>query len=301
MTVLLVSCGALALVLPGLRPTVSLRGHPRWFARLDASAMLLGLAALVGGLLLSVAVGALHVASGASRLRYEGHLAPGGITASVVSGVLLIVLVARVSLVARRTRRARIAAQPDRWLGRWEHQPDHDLVVLPTPEPVAYSVGGRPPQIVISEGLRDRFDSELVGFVIEHERAHLRRRHRRYLLLAVAVEALFGSVPLVVRSTLALRLALERAADEEATGADVGHRGRVGTGLARLCAEPLPAWCAVEALRYRAQRLLVSPAPRAARIELTAAAGLMALATVTIVVAAHATSDVPSLLATLRR
>jgi Zn-dependent protease with chaperone function len=301
MTVLLVLCGALALVLPGLRPTVSLRGHPRWFARLDASAMLLGLAASVGGLLVSVAVGAIHVASGSSPLRYEGHLAPGGFTTSVVSGVLLIVLIVRMSIVARRTRRARIEAQPAGWLGRREHRHDHDLVVLPTPVPVAYSVEGRPPQIVISEGLRDRFDHELVGFVIDHERAHLRRRHRRYLLLAVTVEALFGMIPLVARSTLALRLAVERAADEEATGADVGRRDRVGTGLERLCADPLPTWCAVEALRYRAQRLRASPVPRAARIEFTAAAGLMALAAAVIAVAAHATGDVPSLLATLRR
>lgn len=133
------------------------------------------------------------------------------------------------------------------------------------------------------------------------ERTHVRRRHRRYLLLAVAVEAPFGTIPLVVRSTLALRLAVERAANEEATCADVIWRHRVGTGLERLCAEPVPVWCAVEALRHRAKRLRASPAPRAAGIELTDAAGLMALAAVTIAVAAHATGDVPSLLATLRR
>jgi hypothetical protein len=300
-TLLLVGCGAIALVLPGIRPARALKGHPVWFLRMDAAALALGLTSLVLGLGLAFAVGGLHLAAGSSLLWYEGHLAPGGMTASVLAAVLLLLMAGRLVVLAHRVRAGVRRARPDGWFGHHQQLDDHDLVVLPTAEPVAYGVDGCPPQIVVSQGLRDRLDDDLFGFVIDHERAHLRRHHRRYLLVAIVAEALLGRLTPVARSALALRLAVERAADEDAAGADRHRRHRVGTGLERLSADGVVAGCVPDALRYRAHRLLVAPAPRRANFELAAAAGLAALGVLTFAVVLHATGDVPSLLATLRR
>jgi Zn-dependent protease with chaperone function len=300
-TLLLVACGVVALVLPGVRPGRTLRGDPHWFARLDAAALVLGLTSLLLGLSVSVGVGAAHLAAGSTLWRYDGHLAPGGIVASALSAALLAFISWRLVTLARRGRQGRRLAHADGWLAQHEDLDDHELVVLATPLPLAYSVDGSPPQIVISEGLRDRLDDDMVGFVIDHERAHLRRRHRRYLLIAMATEALFAALPPIAGSALALRLVVERAADEEAAGPDRPQRDRAGLGLERLSTVGLAAGCAPEALRYRAQRLLAAPAPRLAKFELTAGAGLAALTALTFAVVAHATGDIPSLLATLRR
>lgn len=301
MSLLFIACGLVALVLPGVRVGAALRGHPHWFARLDAVALLLGLVAILLGLGLSVGVGAVHLAAGTSLWRYEGHLAPGGIVASAASTLLVGYVVWRLVAVGRHARQALVVARADGWLGHHERRDGHEVVVVPTDTFVAYAVDGSPPQIVISEGLRARLDPEMVGFVIEHERAHLRHRHRRYLLIAVATEALFGAIPPVARSTLALRLAVERAADEDAAGADRHQRDRAGAGLERLCAVGFDIGCAPEALLYRAHRLLGNPAPRPAHLELLAGGGLLALSLLTVAVAAHATGDMPALLGLLRK
>lgn len=46
--------------------------------------------------------------------------------------------------------------------------------------------------------------------------SHLRHNHHRYLLVADAVERLFGRIGFVGRSTAVMRLALESWADDEA-------------------------------------------------------------------------------------
>ena len=301
MSLLLVACGAIALVLPGLRPASALRGHPHWFTLLHASALALGLASVALGLALSVAVGAIHVVSGTSLLRYGGHLAPGGIVLSALSSLLLMVIAWRVRARWRTARRGRRLAEAERWFVPHERLGDHDVVLLPTAVPLAYGIPSSPPQIVISEGLRERLDNDLIGFVIDHERAHLRRRHRRYLLLAVTTDALLGAVPAVARSTLMLRLAVERAADEEAAGPDRARRNRLAVQLQRLSRAGLTSGCSADALMYRAQRLLAPQVRPAARVELVAASGLLALAVATLTIALHATGDVPTLLATLHR
>lgn len=300
MSLLLVGLGMVALVLPGLRPSLSLRGDPRWFVSLDTAALTFGLAALAAGLGLSAAVGAAHVAAGSSLLRFEGHVAPGGIVASALSGALLVIVGVRLAALTRRARRGRRTAHADGWLGQHHDHGDHEVVVLATTAPVAYSVQGSPPQVVISEGLRDRLGSDLVTFVIDHERAHLRRRHRRSLLVGAYTDAAFGRMPAVARSTLALRLAVECAADEEAAGRDPGHRRDVASALRGLGdAQWLPGG-GHESVRFRAGQLISPRRPRAARFEIGAAAGLAVLAVVATVVAGHAGGDLPALVAALR-
>ena len=299
MSLLLVICGLAALVLPGMRAANVLRGHPHWFARLDAIALLLGIVTVLLGLGLSIGVGAVHLVAGTSLWRYQGHLAPGGILASSTSTLLLGYILWRLIAVMHQGRRARDLARPDSWLGHHQHHQGHELVVVPTDDFLAYAVDGSPPQIVISEGLRDRLDDDMIGFVIEHERAHLRLRHHRYLLVAALVDALFGARWPITRSTLALRLAVERAADEDAAGSDPWRRDRVGAGLARLSGTELAVGFTPDALVYRA-RLLAAPAPHLAQLELFASGGLVALSLLTLSIAAHATGDMPALLGLLR-
>lgn len=300
MTALLVLCGAIALTLPGLRPRLAPSAQPRWSVRLDALALVLGLVSILLGLVLSLAVGVVHLAAGSPLWHVGGHLAPGGIAASAVSAALLCVLAARIVRAGRRARRSARLARAEGWLGHHEHRHDHDLVVLPTTLPVAYSVDGSPPQVVISEGLCAQLDDDLVGFVVDHERCHLRHRHRRYLLLAVLLGAAFREINIVGRSTLALRLALERTADEEAAGPEQRRRRRFGAAFDHLTAHA-PVGCAAEALSYRAHHLAAPPPNRRAGFELVAAGGLFALSTIAVAAAGHATGDVPGLLALLQR
>lgn len=300
MTALLVLCGAVALSLPGLRPGLAPRAEPRWSVRFDALALALGLLSIFAGLVLSLAVGLIHLAAGSSPWYVGGHLAPGGVAASVVSAALLFVLVTRMVRAGQRARHAARLARPEEWLGQHERRHDHDLVVLPTTRPVAYSVGGSPPQVVISEGLRAQLDDDIMTFVVDHERSHLRHRHRHYLLLAVLLAAAFRESNMVGRSAIALQLALERTADEEAAGPDQRRRRRFGAAVDEMSVHA-PVGCAADALFYRARHLASPPPSRPAAFELLAAGGLLVLATVAAAAAGHATGDVPGLLALFQR
>lgn len=299
MSVVLVGCGALALALPGIRPRIAPRAQPQWSARLDALALVLGTVSILLGLVLSLAAGLVHLAAGTELWHLGGHLAPGGIAGAAVAGALLGLLATRTVRAGRRARRSARRARAEGWLGHHEHRHDHDLVVLPTALPVAYSVAGSPPQVVISEGLRAQLDDDLVGFVVDHERCHLRRRHRHYLLLAVLLDAAFRESAMVARSTLALRLALERSADEEAAGPEPRRRRRCGTAFDQLIIHA-PVGCPAEVLSYRAHHL-AAPPPARAGFELVAGCGLLALSAIALAAAGHATGDVPGLLALLQR
>lgn len=104
------------------------------------------------------------------------------------------------------------------------------LSILDTPEPVAYAAPGRPGCVVVSTGLLSALAPRERQVVFAHERAHLRQRHHRYLLvgsLAVAIVPILR--PLVER----LRLATERCADEEAASALGGDRQLVATAITK--------------------------------------------------------------------
>ena len=298
MSVALIVVGIVALTLPGLRSANLWLGRPQWFVPMNAVALVLGLAAVTLGLSVSVGVGAVHVVAGASLLTYNGHLAPGGIGVSAASAVLLTFLVARAVGSIRHARRAVATARADSWLGEHTSHRDHNVVIVPTAAVVAYAVGAGERQVVISEGLRDCLDHDAVDFVIDHELAHLRRGHRRYLVLAGVVDAVFGTSSLVTRSTLALRLAIERVADEDAAGVDPARRRRASAGLAKLSEADGPG--VPEALAYRA-RQLATPVAAPSRVEAVAGGGLLTLTLSVLWLAGHTTGDIPAVLALLHR
>lgn len=104
------------------------------------------------------------------------------------------------------------------------------LSVLKTAEPMAYAAPGRPGCVVVSTGLLSALDPRERQVVFAHERAHLRQRHHRYLLIgAIALAIMPLLKPLVER----LRLATERCADEEAAAILGGDRHLVATTIAK--------------------------------------------------------------------
>ncbi len=95
--------------------------------------------------------------------------------------------------------------------------PDRTRVVawVPSPAPLALTVGMLKPRVVVSDGLRDRLAPSLLGAVLEHEAAHQRRGD----VLRKAVAGAFALLhwPSVGKRLLDdLHLACEQAADAEA-------------------------------------------------------------------------------------
>ncbi|MBW3575952.1 MAG: M48 family metalloprotease [Actinobacteria bacterium] len=217
--------GGLLLALPGLAHRLARRVPPEHWARASAAALVVGAvmvqltALLVAAPTVLRAVGVHALAAACERLL--GPMTPGGDvvgwTAAALS-VALPVLVGRRIATAVRTRR-QLEVEP--WLG--DHQPweGHDLVVLPSDEVVAFSVGGPSSQIVVSRRLVAALSPPQLQAVLRHEAAHLAHRHQRFLLVANALDV---RLPYVLgplrRSTASLRVALERWADEAAAGAE---------------------------------------------------------------------------------
>lgn len=115
---------------------------------------------------------------------------------------------------------------------RWRsggHAAGDDLEVIPIPEPIAYSVPGRPGHIVVSVGMLRALPAAERRVLLAHERSHLERGHHRYLRV---VELAAAAVPILSSLKHHVRHATERWADEDAAE-HVGDRRLVATALAR--------------------------------------------------------------------
>ncbi len=162
--------------------------------------------------------------------RLLGPLLPLGVT----GGAFGLAVAAAVPILAWRGGcrvRAQMAAlviEPG--VGRHQQRDGYDLVLLPARQPLAYSVGGPVPQVVISQGLRDTLTDAQFEAVIAHEVAHLSHRHQRLLAWAAVAAGSLRWWPLSWRAHRVLRGAFERWADAEATGGD--HRRRIALGEA---------------------------------------------------------------------
>jgi len=213
------------LALPGTaRRRLSLLG-PAMEARLSAWSLAVGSGLIAVGLVSMSAptlldgAGAHHLAALCRRLIHD--VLAGGHVGGGVAGMLLLVLSVRSVRDWGRLRRIRQAAVIEPWVGHHHRADDnYELVVVPTADFIALTVGGAAPQVVISNGLVEALTDDELAMVVRHELVHLRGRHHHYLAMAALVDATFGWMPLVRSSTRAMRLAVERSADEEAAGAD---------------------------------------------------------------------------------
>ncbi|ANH40442.1 Peptidase family M48 [Nocardioides dokdonensis FR1436] len=61
-----------------------------------------------------------------------------------------------------------------------------DVVVIDEARPTVYCIAGRSPRVVVSQGAMDALSAEQLEQVLVHERAHLRARHHRAVLVARA-------------------------------------------------------------------------------------------------------------------
>lgn len=229
--------GGLALLgLPGLGRVRF--GHPAHWARWSLSLQVTGFLLVEAGLWLWTAPAALDL-MGATDLallcrRMLGGLAPGGWPAGAAAGGAAVVLAVLAARGARRVRVTQRKMRVNALLGTHRRQQDLDLVVLPVSDVIAYTVGGRRPQVVLSAGLVEAVGPSGVEAVCAHESVHVRYRHDRYLMALAAISAAFGWYPLAARGDAMIRLGLERWADEEA-GRSHQH-GRPGIKKALVAA-----------------------------------------------------------------
>lgn len=226
-------------------------------------------------------------------------LALGPAPRFAAAALLGLVLIRAVPGIVRLSRAHRVLAR----LRRASSPAPPDLRSVDTDEAFSFTGGLFRPDIYLSRGLREGLDPVQLAVVLEHERAHVRRRDilRR---LAARLGVLFHG-PATGRMLLAtLDLACEEACDEEAA-TRLGDRVRVAQAIvaaARLVPRPPPALAAgvvgftADALTHRVTCLLASPQrdPAGRRwVVVSIAAALVALSPAL----HHATETVLSLLA----
>jgi len=179
----------------------------------------------------------------------------------------------------RDVNRARQLGRIESWLGEHRHFDGWELVVLPSDELFALSIPGKPSQVVVSRGISTTLGHREFDAVVAHERSHLIHHHHRYLLLIAVVGRAFAVVPGVRRSEAALRVALERWADEDAAGRN--DRRCVAAALARASYLPVPdglaAFGAASMILERLRALEEPPIRRTLRLALPVYAVVVAL------------------------
>ncbi|HJP78248.1 MAG TPA: M56 family metallopeptidase [Pseudonocardiaceae bacterium] len=223
---------------------------------------------------------------------------------------LTVALIACVLLAAALTaggralvRRLRALADAARTAHRLPVDPVTRVVVLDDPVPDAYALPGFPGRIVVSTGMLDQLDERQQRVLIEHERAHLRCGHHIFVTAAYLAAV---TNPLLLPLAAAVRYCTERWADERAAHATGDRRlvaRTIGTAALlthRHSAPPAAALAIATGLTTgvlgrlrrtgpvprRVAALLTAPPPTR-RLLLALALGVLALATVSSLEAAH--------------
>lgn len=262
-----VAAAVVLLALPGALDRPGRRLAPQEWAWLNAVALGGGLV-LLEIVLVLLAAPTLLRAGGVEWLAEacEQVLRPlvaGGSTIGWIAGVVAVAMPAAGFASWHRSRRLRRRLTSDLWLGEQREIVGYPVVVLPISRPLAASVEHVEDQaIVVSEGLLSLFDETHLEAVLAHEAAHLRHGHQRLLSLATVAEGALGWLPPVARTAAALRLAVERWADEDAAAAVAGGRHAVRDSLLVLAGvSPLPGAVAFSDAATVAARVLALDAP----------------------------------------
>lgn len=256
MAAVLFVAGLCLLALPGVGWRLGRRLAPAEWSRLSLAALLSGAALVEVSLLFYALPTALRLLGAHDLAHICERLLPAGARLTVPAAVSAAAVPAFSGVGFFRAARQQQAVHVEPWLGEHRSCRAHDLVVLPTDDIVAFSTGGRPPQVVVSEGLVNSLSPEELDAVLRHEAAHLAHHHQRFLVLASALEAGFPVAPYIRRSTAVLRTALERWADEMAAGAGPASRATLKRALAGVTAGGVsPAVAAFSAKDTVAERL----------------------------------------------
>lgn len=212
-------------VSPRVRPGLALSG---WVVSL----LLVAGCAVAGAVLLAVPqhaavdslIGMARACVNSGEFVWETIVRLTGIT--LVVGTLIHTLVVAARIRGRHAAHrdthlslVRIIAQPD--------PADRSLLWLPENTPVAYSMGGHRGGIVATTGVGE-LTAPAQTAVLAHERAHLRGRHHRLVLLAETLRRALPFVPLFRAASPAIRVLVELSADAAA----VRHCGAAGVQAA---------------------------------------------------------------------
>lgn len=246
MTLILLATGCVLLASPAFVDRWGCRLHPAYWARWIAWALVTGALAVEASLLLIAAptvlasLGVHGLATSCARM--AGSAVPGGAVAGWLAAAAVIGAPAAFARSWCRGRTSQRRITDAAMLAPAMGDADSSVRIVDLPEPVAFSAAAARRQvIVVSRGLVDVLRRDELAAVIRHERAHLRGRHGRRLLLASALDAAFLPHPFVRLSTARLRCALERAADEEAVDGDDATRGVIRRALMACALVPPPA------------------------------------------------------------
>ena len=304
MTLFLVGVGLALLLLPGLAGSKVVHLRPAPWSRLYAISLVLGMTALLIGLLLHAApvLAALaHPDDPSATDDVIAHLSPGGVPGAMTSSVLAVLLAYRLARGILRLHQGRRLSRAAPDLGTHLRRTSHDLVVLPLSTSVAYSIGGKPSQVIVSEELVERLAPAELAALVGHEQAHLLNGHHHYLAVAALVEQAVGLVPLVRTGTMSLRVAIERWADEDAAGKDVARRALLRQAMLRAAHRDPADRLSIppDALMQRSRALTERPVAQRDRLEFVAFAAVATLLAIGTVTLGHWLADLPSLLASL--
>lgn len=286
MSTVLLLAGLGLLALPGIAAPVARHLRPSEWRRLNRNAIGLGLAMVQLGLVL-IALPVLAAAAGIEHIAHECHhllgpVLPGGAVTGWASATASVALFSVAGVIHRRTRRLQRAARIDEWVGEHRQLPEATLVVVPIDAVVAYATPGSQSQVVVSRGLTRVLRADELDAVVRHELAHLRHRHHRDLALAAVVDAALGWMPGLRASTAALRLGIERSADEEAAerpGAREATRRALLKATETMLA-PVPAFTTALTLLARLDALATPPPHPSFRLRAAMFAPLAGLAAV---------------------
>jgi Zn-dependent protease with chaperone function len=252
----------------------------------DAAVLLAIWAVLVCATLTAVALPAL--AELLHRCWLALHAGPPGpvdTAAGIVSAAAILIAAMRGGWQLSRTSRHRRQLHERHlelsWLLTGRDPRAGKVLWLPASEPLAYSLAGDPPLVVMSAGLRQCLDRAAICAVEAHERAHVRRHHHLLIAAAQAVAAGLGWLPLMRQSPSLVRTLVELDADAHAARTH-GHHG-LRRALQILRSTPAPTTAlgiASDCTRLRLARLARPHPPASGRLASSAAACGAALALV---------------------
>lgn len=300
MSVLLAAVGLVLLALPGVLGPLGARLAPSEWCRALLVCLAVGRFAVRAALafaalpLVPATLGAHDMAHACHRSVTAGLPVPFAVGWAAAG---LLAVTAALSVATRRRNRAALARlRVEPWLGRHRLEGGVDVVVLPCGERLAYAApgqwgrwgrwarSGRPDQIVVSEGLARALDGDEAAAVLRHERSHLRHRHHRALTLARDIEAWLGWFPPALTSVGALRLAVERWADEDAGSASAAARPAVRRALLKSLAlalgpvpVPVPTFTDAGTIAARLVALAAGPPAPSVPVRVAATGPMLAL------------------------
>lgn len=243
MSVLVVVAGLGLAILPGLLHRRIGRLPPVEACGLVSASVRAGLALIQVGLLATAAPTAFRIlgidSAADACAGLVGGEAPGGIVTAWVAAAAFGWMVFARRSARLHVRRIAVRMRIEPWAGTHRVREGIDHVTLQLAEPIAYAVPGPQPQVVVSEGLERRCTREELDVVLRHEASHLTHGHHRALGHARSLEAVLGAFPPAQATVRALRLAVERTADEDAI-VSPDDRERIRSALLKVAMPSVP-------------------------------------------------------------